>query len=98
MPKFSLGPRKDRTRPLGARTTRSGTKPQVERIFEQMQLPFDAWEPSKAEQVASPMDGQIDLKTFQELLTTFLLSYNARTSHAQAVVVRGGHRGETRHG
>ena len=98
MPKFFLGPRKDRTRPLGARTTRSRTKPQVERIFEQMQLPFDAWKPSKAEQVASPMDSQIDLETFQELLTTFLLSYNAGSSPAQAVVVRGGRRGENRHG
>ena len=97
MPKFSFDPSRDRKPPLGARTARSHTKPQVERFFEQMQLPFDAWVPRKAKHVASSVDSTVDLKTFQELLTTFLVSYNSGSPPAQTVVVRGGSRGENRH-
>lgn len=97
MPKFLNDPSRGRTTQPGARPARSRSKPQVERIFAQMQLPFDAWHPSKAEHVGLPADSTVDLETFQQLLVAFLVRHNAGPSAAQAAMARGGSRGESRH-
>lgn len=98
MPKFSCDSSRDRTSPLSTRTARSRSKPQVERTFAQMRLPFDAWHPSEDPHVSSPGNCTVDLETFQRLLMNFVVSRNAGPSPQRAAVGRGRSRGESRHG